>query len=132
MADIQPVDYERFVRMADRILARWGQVGTLQRPKTTGSGVNPIPAAPETTPALFAVLDFEADQIDGTRIKATDKQVYLAPARTVEGVLTPLGFTPATTDSLIEADGGAPLKIIGVETIKPASTVCLYVLQVRR
>lgn len=128
----QPVDYQRFVKMADRILARWGQVGTLQRPRTTGGQINPTPTTPLTTSALFAVLDFEADQIDGTRIKATDKQVYLAPARTADGVLTPLGFDPSTTDELIEAEGGKPFKIVSVETIKPASTVCLYILQVRR
>lgn len=127
-----PVDYERFVKMADRILARWGQVGTMSRPTSTGPAQNPVPGAPQTTSALFAVLDFEADQVDGTRIKATDKQVYLAPKRTVDGVLTPLGFAPSLAASLIEAEGGLPFKIIGIETIKPASVVCLYILQVRR
>ena len=130
---VQPIDYGRFIKMADRLIARWGQVGTLSRPGSSGPSHNPGPAGPATTtPALFVVTSYDDDEVDGTRIKTTDKQVLVAVKRTVDGALVPLAFDPATTDSLIEADGGTPFKIIAVETIKPATVAVLHVLQVRR
>lgn len=122
---VQPVDYGRFLAMADRLLTRWGQVGELSRATTSGGkSYNPTPGAPETTPARFALVDYRSDQIDGTRIKATDKQLYVSPVA--------LGFEPTEGDAVKDALGASLGKVIAVETIRPATVTCLYILQVRR
>lgn len=121
---VQPVDYGRFVAMAERLLIRWGQVGQLLKPTTTGPATNPTEGDPATTDARFAVVEFRSDLIDGTRIKSSDREIYMSPVG--------LGFAPSTQTEVVEAVGGKPWKVIAVETVKPASVVCLYVLHCRR
>lgn len=116
-------DYSRPLATANRLLARFGQDGKVRRPTKSGSAYNPTPGAPVDHDATFAVIDYEAKDIDGTRILATDKQVLLAP-----GTLT---ITPTTSDLLVEADA-SEYKIIDVQMLKPAGTVVLYTIQARR
>lgn len=128
-----PVDYGRFLAMADRLLTRWGQVGELSRATTSGGkSYNPTPGAPETTPARFALVDYRSDQIDGTRIKATDKQLYVSPLAPGVEPPTAIGFEPTEGDAVKDALGASLGKVIAVETIRPATVTCLYILQVRR
>lgn len=117
-------DPARFIAMAQRLLTRWGHVGTLSRPKTTGPSYNPTAARPETSDALMVATDYKADDIDGTRIKAADKEVYLA----AEG----LAFEPSTSDTLLEPGNSKPFKIIAVETVRIRTTPIIHVLQCRR
>lgn len=122
---VAPVDYNRFLALAERLLTRWGQVGEISRATTTGGkNYNPTPGARKTTPARFALVDYRSDQIDGTRIKVTDKQLYVSPVG--------LTFEPAETDAVKDALGVALGKVIAVETIRPANVTCLYIFQVRR
>lgn len=122
---VQPVDYGRFLALAERLLTRWGQVGELSRATTAGGpSYNPTPGAPQATPARFALVDYRSDQIDGTRIKATDKQLYVSPVG--------LDFEPTEGDAVKDALGANLGKVIEVETIRPATVTCLYILQVRR
>lgn len=121
----RPIDLARFLAMAKRALTRWGHVGTLSRPQTTGPASNPVPAAPLVSGGgLMVATDYEARDIDGTRIKVADKEVYLE----AEG----LSFDPSTTDLLLEPGNAKPFKIIAVETIKIRTTPVLHVLQCRR
>lgn len=116
-------DYSRALATANRLIARYGQAGYVRRPTTSGSAYNPTPGVPVDHAAVFAVLDYENKDIDGTRILATDKKVLMAP-----GSLT---ITPTTTDLLVEADASV-YKIIDVKPTKPAATTVLYTIQARR
>lgn len=124
MTDTQ-VDPARFIAMAKRLLTRWGHVGTLSRPQTTGPANNPVPASPLVSGGgLMVALDYKARDIDGTRIKVADKEIYLE----AEG----LSFEPSTTDTLLEPGNSKPFKIIAVETIKIRTTPIIHILQCRR
>lgn len=119
------VDPARFIAMAKRSLTRWGHVGTLSRPQTTGGSISPQPAPPlVSTGGLMVALDYEARDIDGTRIKVADKEVYLE----AEG----LSFEPSASDLLLEPGNTKPFKIIAVETYRVRTTPVLHVLQCRR
>lgn len=117
-------DYSRPLATANRLIARFGQDGFVQRPGTpTGPAYDPTPGTPVDHAARFAVLEYTSRDIDGTRILATDKMVYLAV-----GALT---IEPTTSDLLVEADASI-YKIIDVKPLKPATTVLFYQIQVRR
>lgn len=116
-------DYAETKADADELIAEFGQSGYVRRPTSSGPAHNPTAGAPANHAATFAVIDYSAREVDGSRILATDKRALLAV-----GSLT---ITPATTDLLVEADAQV-YKIVRVGTIKPAGTVVLYDLQVRR
>lgn len=116
-------DYSRPVSTANRLITRFGQAGSLRRPTTSGTAYNPTAGVSVDHDALFAVIEYSASEIDGTRILATDQKALLA-----KGDLT---VEPLTSDLLVEADGSV-YKIVNVEPLKPGATVVLWTLQVRR
>lgn len=120
----EPVDPARLLASGKRALDRWGHVGTLSRPQTTGPAQNPVAAAPLTSPALMAATDYSSRDVDGARIKVADKLVYVDPASVT--------FPPSTTDTLLEPGNAQPFKIIAVEALKVRTTPVLYMLQCRR
>lgn len=116
-------DYSRAIATADRLIARYGQTGALVRQALSGgTSFNPGTITETEHACTFAVLDYSAREIDGTRIQATDKKVYLAKAS--------LSIEPTTADFL--EIGGKPHKIIAVKPLSPAGTVVMWELQVRR
>jgi hypothetical protein len=118
-------DYSRPLATANRLIERYGQLGAVKRPgANTGPVYNPIPGAPTVHPARFVVIAFSDREVDGTRILATDKKVLMAP-----GSLT---IAPASTDTLVEADGTTWNIIPPVQTLRPAETTLLYTLQCRK
>lgn len=112
-------DYARAAKTAERLIAKFGQAGTLRRPTDTGQDYKSTPGAPTNRPCKFVVLAYEAREIDGTRILATDKRALYS------------GPEPLTSDELVEVDGKA-YKIKVVNQLKPATTVIYYDLQVCR
>lgn len=116
-------DYAKTAQTALRLIERFGQTGALSRPTSTGPKHTPVPGPPDLHPAKFAVLAFDQKEIDGTRVLATDKKAIVAAAG--------LAIEPALSDELLEADG-SKYRIAAVETLKPATTPVVYVLQVRR
>lgn len=116
-------DYARSRATADRLIARFGQAGNIRRRTTTGPAYDPSQGQPVDHPCTFAVLDYSAMEVDGTRVLATDKKVVLA-----KGALT---IEPSLDDVVVEA-GGAVYKIVSIKPLKPGSTVVLWELQVRR
>lgn len=116
-------DYAEDAADAAELIAEFGQVGSLSRPVMTGPAHNPTRGTPDTSPATFAVLDIDARQVDGTRIKATDKRVVLS----VSG----LTLTPALTDTLIEADGSR-FSIVVANPFRPAGVTVYHDLVCRR
>jgi hypothetical protein len=115
-------DYSRAQATADRLIKRYGQLGKLRRMVKSGPAYAPT-LTPVDVDAKFAVLDYETDQIDGTRILVTDKMVYLsAVGLTVE---------PKPGMALVESDGGL-YNVVDVDTLKPGAVVVYREVQVRR
>lgn len=117
--------YADMAAVADDLITEFGQLGNIRRTgAATGPAYDPTPGADVDHPALFAVLDYMASEIDGTRVLATDKKALLAV-----GSLT---ITPALNDKLVEADGTVYKIIPPLKPLSPAGTVVLYEVQCRR
>lgn len=116
------IDYARLAATALRLIERAGQSGQLRRPTFSGPKHTPVEGDPVFFPAKFVITKFDQDEIDGTRVLATDKKALVAASGLVQ---------PALSDELLEADG-SKYRIAGVETLKPATTALVYVLTVRR
>lgn len=117
-------DYTRTLATANRLIERFGQLGAVRRPGTpTGPSYDPTPGTPTDDPARFVITAYEARDVDGTRILATDKKALVAPGS--------LPSAPALSDKLVEADG-TEWHIVGVETLRPAETTLLYTCQLRK
>ena len=121
--------YARLQSTADKMLKGKGQSITLT--KITAGTYNPATggftgAGTSTQTAYGAVFDYGAKQIDGTLIKAGDKQLLLSAFKTDGTALTApvLGDTVSiggVTYTLVE-----PLKIVS-----PAGTVVLFDVNLR-
>ena len=117
-------DYSRPVATANRLIERYGQLGAVQTPgPPLGPTYDPGEPVPVNTPARFVIVGFEAKELDGSRVLATDKKALVAP-----GVLT---SDPTPADRLVEANG-VSWSIVGVDTLRPAETTLLWTLQIRR
>lgn len=117
-------DYSRPLASANRMIERYGQLGSISRPDVPEEGdFDPDPGEPTLEPARFVITSFDAKEIDGTRVLATDKKALVAP-----GSLTQ---DPDNTCLLVEADATS-WNIVAVDTLRPAETTLLYTLQVRR
>ncbi|MGX9443869.1 hypothetical protein ACWX0K_15005 [Nitrobacteraceae bacterium UC4446_H13] len=125
-------DYARTRATAERLIARFGQVGALRRTTDDGDIFNPTQTTADHA-CTFAVLDYAKSMVDGTLIKQTDQMVYLSTSG--------LAITPETTDRLVVGGtwSGSPLKlngavmtIVNVKPLSPAGTVVFWELQVRR
>jgi len=116
-------NYGRPKATADRLIARFGQAGTLRR-MLPGSGpaYDPGEPSPDDYAATFAVLDFNGREIDGSRVLATDKKILLANGA--------LAIQPTLSDKLVIGD--VEHSIINIETLAPGGTVVMWTLQVRR
>lgn len=115
-------DYSRLAATAQRLLARFGKAGKLERPTWTGPKHSPVEGPPTIYDAVFVVGNYSSREVDGTRILQTDKKLIIAPSLAVE---------PKLSDLL---DDGEPvrLKIMDVKTIRPATRTLAYIAQVRR
>jgi hypothetical protein len=117
-------DYSRPLATANQLIERYGQLGAVETPgERMGPAYDPGEPVPTSTPARFVIVGFEAKEIDGSRVLATDKKALVAP-----GVLT---ADPTPADRLVEANG-VSWSIVGVDTLRPAETTLLFTLQVRR
>lgn len=121
-AAVAGFDYSRMVATASRLITRFGQAGTLERPTFTGPSHTPVAGTPEEYPAIFVIGEFKSREIDGTRVLQGDKRVIIAPS---------LAVVPKLSDWLVEADGGR-FRLVDFKTIKPATTTIAYIAQVRR
>jgi len=113
-------DYTRTRATAERLIARFGQTGTIRRTTSTGPEWDPTQTVADYA-CIFAVMDYDKRDVDGTLIRQTDRKVYLSTAV--------LALTPETSDSLVA--GGVPYSIIDVKPLSPAGTVVYYEVQAR-
>ncbi|KQW79720.1 hypothetical protein [Brevundimonas sp. Root1279] len=130
-------NYAASVATANRLIEKFGQDGAIRRegPKT-GTAYDPDDGQPQDIPARFVMVGYRSNEIDGTRVRASDKKVLMAPGSfTVEPGQEPLdpdtNTAPTTSDLLVEASG-TPWNIVGVDTLRPAETTLLFTLHCRR
>lgn len=118
-------DYARAKATADRLIEKFGQLGAIRRTgDPTGPEYDPTPGVDVDHPARFAIVDYEASEIDGTRVLATDKKALLAVGSQA--------ITVAMDDKLVEADGTVYKIIPPLKPLSPAGTVVMYEIQCRR
>lgn len=118
------MDYSKFARIANRIIAQFGVTATLTRKSSGAYNVSTSTAAVTSSADTITVVMFPypAKMIDGTMIHVGDMQVFHG----TEGVTA----DPQAADNL--TIGGLIYKIVNVETHKPANEAVLYELQVRK
>lgn len=117
-------DYVAARDKADTLLEKFGKAGIIRR-ETPGAGPAHNPGDPTVTDhaCTLVVTKFRSDEIDGTRVLATDHKVIVAAGG--------LAIEPhPTTDKVVT--GGLVLAIVPPTVpIKPADTVVLWILQCR-
>lgn len=112
---------------ADALLAEFGAEMTLTKTSTGAYNVATGSAAVTSTnyTAVAAKFDYEAKDIDGTKIKHGDQRVYMSALQT-NGQAMP----EPTTDDRISV-GGRSFAVVASRPISPAGTVVLHDVQVR-
>jgi len=102
-------DYARSQQTAERLIARFGQVGKHRRGATD-------------TPIKLAVMEYSAREIDGTRVQVGDRRIYVSP----------IGAPPdiKAGDRIIDA-AGVPYIIVLASPTSPAGIVAYWDLQAR-
>ena len=118
-------DYTRARATAERLLARFGQAGSIRRTTTTGGDAwNPGSGTTTTTgyDCTVALLDYKDMEIDGTRVVQGDRKAYISTSG--------LSITPSNGDQL--RVGSVDHAIVDIKQINPAGTVVVYMAQVRR
>jgi hypothetical protein len=115
------IDYDEIRAEAEIAIAEAGQTAQIRRMMRSGSSYDPI-----TTPADYDCLVVEVGytirQIDGTRIKAGDKRLFVSTA----------GLTIAPTEQNQIIIGGVAHEIVRVAPLSPAGTVVFWEIQARR
>ena len=121
--------YARLQATANRLLKGKGQSITLT--KITAGTYNPATggftgAGTSTQTAYGAVFDYGAKQIDGTLIKAGDKQLLLSAVKTDGAALTAPVLGDTVTIGSVVFTLVEPLK-----EVNPAGTVVMYECNLR-
>jgi len=122
--------YARLQATANRLLKGKGQSITLT--KITAGTYNPATggftgAGTSTQTAYGAVFDYGAKQIDGTLIKAGDKQLLLSAVKTDGAALT----APVLGDTV--SIGGVTYTLVEpLKEVNPAGTVVMYEVNIRK
>lgn len=78
---VNSFNYARLKKTADRLISRFGPVAdaTFNEPGAASSGFNPgETSAPTQHPVRVVVLGYNRNEIDGLRILATDKKIFVA------------------------------------------------------
>jgi hypothetical protein len=115
-------NYAEAVEDANELIDEFGQSALLLRPTFTGPTNNPVPGPPEEHPCTLVVTDYRNQEIDGTRVQATDRKVLVARKG--------LAVEPLTSDKL--QIGGQPYSIQNVTPLSPGGTVVMWTIQARK
>ena len=122
--------YTRLQATANRLLRGKGQSLTLTR--ITAGTYDPATggmtgATTSTQSAYGAIFDYGAKQIDGTLIKAGDKQLLLSAFKTDGAALT----APVLGDTV--SIGGVTYTLVEpLKEVNPAGTVVMYEVNLRK
>lgn len=113
-------DYDRAEATAQRLITKFGQSGTIRRVTNGGTPYDPTQVETDFACTLV-VIDYENSMIDGTRIQAGDKRVFVS----TEG----LTIEPTTADKVLVSS--TEHSIINVMPLNPGGTVVFHELQTR-
>ncbi|MDR2213952.1 MAG: hypothetical protein LBE21_10060 [Pseudomonadales bacterium] len=116
-------NYAKTAATAARLIGRFGAAATLRR--NSGSQYDPstgtaVPSWAEY-PCTVAEVNYEAKDIDGTLIQASDRRLLVAPD---------VSQAPRTGD-VFRLASGAEVTVINVKATAPAGKTVLYDVQVR-
>ena len=115
------VDYAAKARSADRMIRKFGAPAVLTSTTSTYDPATGSASGTSTTQAVPAVVfDYPAGMIDGTTIRAGDKQAFVSTV----GVTPPKAADSFTWGSLVH-------KVVTVKPLAPALVNVLYELQLR-
>lgn len=114
-------DYDKSRATAERLIAKFGQQGSLRRIVNSGPGYDPIQAG-EDFACMLVDLDHSQAHVGDTLIERGDRMVYLSTAG--------LSITPTLADRLLI--GGVEHAIVDIQPLSPGGTVVFWQLQVRR
>lgn len=114
-------DYGKRRATAERLIAKFGQRGSLRRIVNSGPDYDPVQTSEDFACSLVD-LDRSQAHIAETLIQRGDRTVYLS----TEG----LSVTPTLADKMLI--GGAEHAIVDVQPLSPGGTVVFWQLQVRR
>lgn len=110
-------DYARSKATAERLINRFGQAGAIRRAgNATGDDWNPTTGAFTDTACMLVELEFTANEIDGTLIRATDRKVLVSTAG--------MEAAPTEADKLVIGDN--PMDIVAVKPLSPGGLVLLW------
>lgn len=113
--------YDDMAATALELLAEFGAPQTIQR-VTTGAYDPATGSASVSTSNLITTglaRSYKAHMIDGTRIKAGDKEMVLSNEQ-----------APQLPDKILV--GAEPWSIVNIDEISPAGTVIAYRVQIRK
>ncbi|MGY5775598.1 hypothetical protein [Rhizobium sp. LEGMi135b] len=114
-------DYERTRATAARLIAKFGQKGTLRRITNTGPDYDPAQTGEDFDCSLVD-LDQSQAHVADTLIQRGDRMVYLSTEA--------LSITPTLADRLLI--GGTEHSIVDIQPLSPGGAVVFWQLQVRR
>lgn len=114
-------DYDNARTTAERLIAKFGQKGTLRRITSTGPDYDPVQTSEDFACSLVD-LDQSQAHVGDTLIQRGDRMVYLS----TEG----LSIAPTLADRLLI--GGTEHSIVDIQPLSPGGTVVFWQLQVRR
>lgn len=114
-------DYTKSRATAEKLIAKFGQTGTLRRETASSTAYDPTITTNDYTVTLVD-LDYDETQLSGTLITRGDRLVYLSTIG--------LAIVPANGDKILI--GGVEHAILDVKPLQPSGTIVLWELQARR
>ena len=102
-------DYARSQQTAERLIARFGQVGKHRRGATD-------------TPIKMAVMEYASREVDGTRVQVGDRRIYVSPIGAPSDI--------RAGDKIIDA-AGLPYVVVIASPLAPAGITTYWDIQGR-
>jgi hypothetical protein len=120
--------YTKLRATANKMLKGKGQTITLIKQSAGSYSVSTgaVTVTPSTYYAYGAIFDYGTKDIDGTLIKAGDKQLLLSAYSTTTGTLL---TAPAVNDKVTVA--GITYTITQIKTVAPGGTTVIYDCNIR-
>ena len=114
-------DYDKTRAMAERLIAKFGQKGSLRRISHSSLDYDPVQTSEDF---LCSLVDLDQSQVHvaDTLVQRGDRMVYLS----TEG----LSITPTLSDRMLI--GGVEHALVDIPPLSPGGTVVFWQLQVRR
>ena len=118
-------DYTRPKATAERLLARFGQIGAIRRVAVSDDNDTPWDGSDDTVTTTdyactLVVTEYSLRERESSLIGATDRKVLISTS----GV----SITPAVSDKLVIE--GAAYPIVRIDPLSPGGTVILWAAQV--